>query len=338
MMGAMAYPFGGYDIGMGGFGYGFPGNDHMDDDDYGHIEPSPCFVCQTPVGVLDQNFESSVQYCKTHKPKTKKKTLHKTNAIKHFAQYKDVGGNLSDRDIHEGEINGRLNVRLEANPHTPTGLPHMRIYQVAELYALSREKQARKQAANDDKQAAKHQEQQQKEEAKIRKEQERLQKKLLADYQKEQKKIERENARKAKVAQKELEKMARRTGVALPPQDPAAEASSSSTVSSTPIIAIPDTPPLSPANVTSAPVITIDDDEDEHAPRGPSHAQLATPLQSGLSSSSVAAAVYPSLDGTYRVKPEPGLSSLEVQPSDGNSACDVDQEPALVKQEPDLFR
>jgi len=27
-----------------------------------------------------------------------------------------------------------------------------------------------------------------------------------------------------------------------------------------------------------------------------------------------------------------------VQPGDGNSACDVDQEPALVKQEPDLFR
>ncbi|KAE8232246.1 hypothetical protein CF326_g2718 [Tilletia indica] len=221
-------------------------------------------------------------FCKFHKPK---QTICKSAAIKHFAQYKNVGGNLNNIDLLEAEIEGTVRVRYDRNPNTPTGVPQMRIFWIRELYALSRAKVVQK-----------------REEA-LAKQAEKEEKARIKLVQQRERKAEAARVRAAKKAQQDEEKATKKAQkqatAALARQAKLAQTGNSAEAG-----------PSSSVTVTSAFVIDVSgDDEDEAvAP------QVSSPSIS-------AAAPQPNLQG-YRVKLEPGLEIPMLPPNAGLSASD----------------
>ncbi|KAE8254092.1 hypothetical protein A4X13_0g3545 [Tilletia indica] len=221
-------------------------------------------------------------FCKYHKPK---QTICKSAAIKHFAQYKNVGGNLNNIDLLEAEIEGTVRVRYDRNPNTPTGVPEMRIYWIRELYALSRAKVVQKREEALAKQAEKERK------ARIKRA-EQLERKAEADRVRAAKKARQDEDKAAKKAQKQA-------AAALARQRKSAQAGNSAEAG-----------PSSSVTVTSTLVIEVSgDDEDESmAP------QVPPP-------SIPAAAPQPNLQ-RYRVKPEPGLEIPMLPPNASLSVSD----------------
>ncbi|KAE8230662.1 hypothetical protein CF326_g4332 [Tilletia indica] len=209
-----------------------------------------CSICSSRDGIqyaTDPNDPMALLqlYCKMHNPEW---TMHKSDAIKHFAKYKNVGGNLNDSDLLKAESEGKVEVRYRRNPHTRSGLPKMRLYWVRELYALSRAKEEKKKEEAQAKRAEKE------EEARIK----------LAQRQE----------RKAQAEKEKAEKMAqKKAAAALARQKRSTQAENSA-----------EPGPSSSVTVTSTSVFDVsgNDDDEATAPQAPPPSIPAAAPQSDI--------------------------------------------------------
>ncbi|KAE8250726.1 hypothetical protein A4X13_0g4445 [Tilletia indica] len=271
-----------------GLGRGRGGRGNVTDDDFDY-DPKGCSVCGTSAFLRrykDPDTGQSTPFCNVHNPH---RTFNKTKAVKYFSKYKDIGGNLNDRDLLRAEVDGLLKVRRRRNRHTRSGEPKVRLYFVRELYELSRAKRAKKEEDDQAKKVHKEEEAQlklaQRIERKAKAEQLRAEKKAQQEKEKAEKKSAR--ARKGKTASQpnEYQEIHPDTGGS-------AEAGTSSMVT-----------------VSSIPIIEISDDEADET-----MAPLAPQAPPSITST---ADPQPSVEAAS-VKPEPGLE-LPMIPEDAHT-------------------